>query len=448
MASKIINQRQIDSLQPGKWLTEPSPRGAGALQVRKLASGSASFYFRYTDEQGKRQRLPLGSDIPLVRARQLAVEHSTRYQTKDRNLREAIQAEKDKERQVRVAREAAIAAEEARKSATFGVLLMAYVTQLDREGKSSARSVKAAVVRHVEAPWPALWVTPANDVATDQLVEVLSHLTEEGKLREADKLRSYFRAAYTAAIQAKQNARASKELRELRVTVDPARDLMAIHGSSGARDRALSETELRAYWNRIVQLPAPKGPLLKFHLLTGGQRMEQLARVTLGDFDRDAKVMRIVDGKGRRKSGRLHDVPVIPAAEAAMEEMGQQLGPYVFTITNGISGASPSSVHRAVAKVAKDMEAAGELIGSTFSPGDIRRTVETRLAAASVSKEVRGQLQSHGLSGVQDRHYDKHNYLAEKRAVLETLYLMASGAGDAVDQGNNRAPLKLVASSG
>lgn len=154
MASKIITQRQIDSLRPNKWLTEPSPRGAGALQVRKLTSGSASFYFRYTDEQGKRQRLPLGSDIPLVKARDLAAEHSTRYQTKDKNLREAIQADKEGERQLRIAREAAIAAEEARKGATFGVLLMAYVAQLDRDGKSSARSVKAAVVRHVEGGSP------------------------------------------------------------------------------------------------------------------------------------------------------------------------------------------------------------------------------------------------------------------------------------------------------
>jgi hypothetical protein len=32
---------------------------------------------------------------------------------------------------------------------------------------------------------------------------------------------------------------------------------------------------------------------------------------------------------------------------------------------------------------------------------------------------VRAQLQSHGLGGVQQRHYDRHEYALEKRAALE-----------------------------
>jgi hypothetical protein len=51
--------------------------------------------------------------------------------------------------------------------------------------------------------------------------------------------------------------------------------------------------------------------------------------------------------------------------------------------------------------------------------GDIRRTAETMLAGMGVSKDLRVQLQSHGLNGVQDRHYDRHGYMNEKRAALE-----------------------------
>lgn len=448
MASKIITQRQIDALKVGQWLTEPAPRRAGALQVRKLAGGSTSFYFRYTDEHDKRRRLSLGRDIPLVKAREIAAAQSTRYQTQDRNLHEAIQADKEQKHQLRVAREAAVVAEEARRRATLGVLLTAYVAQLERDRKPSAKAVKGALSRHVEGPWPALWAQPANDVTTGQLVEVLSPLTEERKYREAEKLRSYFRAAYTLALRAKQDARASRELRELHVTVDPARDLMAIHGSSGVRERALTEAELHAYWKRIAALPAPTGPLLRFHLLTGGQRIEQLARVTQADYSPESKVMRMLDPKGRRAVGRVHEVPVIPAAEAAMHEMGQELGQHIFTITHGQTGADASSLHRRIAAVAESMAAAGELTGPVFAPSDIRRTVETRLAALGVSKEIRGQLQSHGLSGVQDRHYDRHDYLIEKRTALEKLYLLASGAADVESSDGARLDLRLVASSG
>ena len=58
--------------------------------------------------------------------------------------------------------------------------------------------------------------------------------------------------------------------------------------------------------------------------------------------------------------------------------------------------------------------------GTTYKPGDIRRTVETRLQALGVSRDVRAQLLSHGRSsGVQARHYERYDYLLEKRSALQ-----------------------------
>ena len=66
------------------------------------------------------------------------------------------------------------------------------------------------------------------------------------------------------------------------------------------------------------------------------------------------------------------------------------------------------------------MQAAGELEAGVFCLRDMRRTAETHLAALGVSRDVRAQLQSHGLGGVQARHYDRHDYQAEKLAALES----------------------------
>jgi hypothetical protein len=44
---------------------------------------------------------------------------------------------------------------------------------------------------------------------------------------------------------------------------------------------------------------------------------------------------------------------------------------------------------------------------------------ETMLAKMGISKDLRAQILSHALSGVQDRHYDKHQYIEEKRKALE-----------------------------
>lgn len=51
----------------------------------------------------------------------------------------------------------------------------------------------------------------------------------------------------------------------------------------------------------------------------------------------------------------------------------------------------------------------------------LRSGVETMLSKAGVSREVRGQLQSHGLNGVQLGSYDANDFMPEKVWALMTL---------------------------
>ena len=57
------------------------------------------------------------------------------------------------------------------------------------------------------------------------------------------------------------------------------------------------------------------------------------------------------------------------------------------------------------------------------------------MASLSVSSDVRAEVQSHGLGGVQKRHYDQHEYTLEKRAALEkwSRHLAALKAGKQAD---------------
>ena len=54
-----------------------------------------------------------------------------------------------------------------------------------------------------------------------------------------------------------------------------------------------------------------------------------------------------------------------------------------------------------------------------FTLRDVRRTVETQLAALGISKDIRAQLLSHGRGDKIARTYDKHHYIDEKRRALE-----------------------------
>lgn len=424
-----LTARTAETLQPGEWASVSlGGRGTGTLEARALKSGAVAYYFRTTTKTGQRTRVSIGTGIDFKVATAKATELSLRYQSGERDLRAALDAEqREQDRQQREARERA-EADAVKQKATLGALLTAYSDQLEREGKPSARSVRKAVERNVCDAWPKLWNTPAANVSTDALVSIVAKPANAGKLREAAKLRSYLRAAYAAAVKARQKPDASPALRNLQVRVNPARDIATIDGASNTRDRALSVAELRAYWKRIHALPDPDGALLRFHLLTGGQRIEQLARVKLADFDVDTQSIRLRDGKGRRKTPRPHDVPLIPDAAEAMQGMqAGAAGPYLFTLTAGASGATHAAILHRLRGVVEAMQTADELEHGPFTIGDLRRTVETRLADAGVSADVRAHLQSHGLGGVQARHYDRHDYMREKRAALETLHRILTG---------------------
>lgn len=343
--------RGLGALAVGEWLSDGGRRGAGRLLATKLKTGNVVFYFRYTKSDGKRDTLSLGGFDPegetgltLQQASDRANELSKRYQSGDRDLREILEAERREQARRREMQRLAEEVQQAKASATLGALLTAYVDWLVRGEKASALLVKGTLVRHVEKPWPKLWATPAEDVTTDDLLSVVARVTDMGKLREASKLRSYLRAAYASAIRARQSAQGLPALRALKLTHNPASDLVTIEGASKPRGRVLSIAELRAYWKRISAIPGAPGAMLRFHLLTGGQRIKQLGRLKTTDYDRDSQSVRIQDRKGKRQIPRPHDVPLIAAAQDALAAMRGEAGPYLFTLTQGFSSASYESL--------------------------------------------------------------------------------------------------------
>src|SRR5262249_46497843 len=79
----------------------------------------------------------------------------------------------------------------------------------------------------------------------------------------------------------------------------------------------------------------------------------------------------------------------------------------------------PETVTKAATEIATALRSkskATRVINEAFQLRDIRRTCETRLAALGVSRDIRAQIQSHGLGGVQARHYDRHDSMPEKSA--------------------------------
>ena len=427
----IITVAKIRSASADSWLTENWPKGEGTFQVRKLTGERCVYYYRYTDASGKQQRITLpryneqSQPVTLAEARAEAKALARRHMLGDKNLRETLAYE---QRKVEEAREAELEKERmamARRTATLGKLMDAYCEHLQSQGKPSFKQAVPAIRRHIKEPFPELWNAPAADLAPTDLTRILRLMVDNGLLGHANKVRSYIRAAYAAACNAPLNARAPESLRELHITTNPARDLAVIQGSRTTRDQVLSLDELRCFWRRLTATDSHGAAIIRFYMLTGAQRFEQLARATTEDIHDGC--LTLLDPKGRREKARRHVLPLLPEAVTAMNEIApHRIGPYLITLNGGHSACDNSATTPHLKKIASAMIEAGE-VQKSFSFGVLRRTVETRLAAAGVTSDVRGHLQSHGLGGVQTRHYDRHDYLEEKRLALEKLRDLMAG---------------------
>ena len=313
-------------------------------------------------------------------------------------------------------------------AATFGDMMTGYVEMLEAKGKKSAGNVKTQIAADIEKKQRKIWSKRAAEIDLDDCVKIVATIKDKGKLRQADKIRSYIRSAFSEAIKARGNVNAPAKLRNMNIKMNPARDMVKVEGSSQARTRALSLSEFQAYWSHVKEQPEPGRSIMMLHVLTGGQRMDQLARAGLHDIDNDTQTLTLLDFKGRRSEPRRHSIPLLPEARACIDRI-TGAGEYVFSCDGGIRPINKKYIGERVDKIRDAMKEAEELEGGHFTPGTIRATIETRLAAKPyrVSSDVLGQLLSHGLGGVQARHYQHHGFHEEKLEALEMLQRMVEG---------------------
>lgn len=429
--------KTISSLKQGKWRSDGGARGAGILLFRRSASGEILVYFRYTLPDGKRDTLAVGTydeegenGLTLVEARGKAGELSRLYQSGIRDLRAHLVAQQQAKEDQEAAAQADIARQEqeaiARERYTIKNLCEDYCLFLEASGKGqSADQARSAFKVHINEAAPDVAALQAKDVTPHHVAAVVRKVMEKGKKRMAGVLRSYLSAAFNAARKAPFDAKLPSQLIAYGVEHNPVEVIATIAVNRG--QRVLSTGELKTYIGKLGDELSQKA--LRVALYAGGQRMAQLLRSRIADYEPRTKILRLWDGKGKRQSPREHLVPLGPVGAALIEELiarARQLeqswaerenreprdGTLWIFSSYGTKPLTDTTPGKYVAEVWKEMSC------EPFDLRDIRRTVETILASLKVSKDVRSQLLSHGLSGVQDAHYDRFEYIDEKRAAL------------------------------
>ena len=372
--------------------------------VQVSARGAKSYFQSYTSPvTGKRRFHNLGSvdDVSLSEARDRAREsrdlvHSG-FDPQD------VKAERlEAERRRREAEEAC---------GTVQDLVDAYVAHLEEQGKSSAPEVRRVLEREAI---PILGGgTPAKDVTPRQAAHTIHQMIARGVTTQANRLRSYLYSAFRHGLHHDNDPMRMASGVQFGLQANPVDAVPRNPAFESVRDRALDWKELLTLWHRAEE-HAGRSAALYFRLVlaTGGQRVAEYLRAGWDEFDFDGGLWTIPGG--HTKNRRVHVVPLTGTALAALDELwARSCGDYLLSSPRRAGPVNESWASRAAKRVV-----AGTKMAS-FRATDLRGTWKTRAGEIGLTKDVRDRIQNHALTDVSSQHYDRYDYLPEKRVALE-----------------------------
>lgn len=384
------------------WDTE-----ARGLAARVTVAGAKSFIF-----QGK-----IGDDTTIRRT----IGSCDAWTLEDARIEaRRLKTMLDKGIDPREQEKAQVAEKEAKKATieaslkyTFKALLNAYTDHLEARGKvKSAKDARSAVKVHILEVDPALAEKTATSITAHDVASLIRQTREKGKKRIGGILRSTIHAAFNCSMRAPYDTELPSAFIKFNITSNPVALIPTIAVNAGIR--TLTKDELKNYTEALGTDTIDMA--LKLALFAGGQRMAELLRAQITDWNEDTKSLRLLDPKGKRKQPREHLLPLGPVASSIVIELVKRAKakdtPFLFPSKTNKTPIHDSQLGPRVTEIAAVMG------GEQFDLRDLRRTVETMLASLGITRDIRAQLLSHGLSGVQQQHYDKHDYLREKHATL------------------------------
>jgi integrase len=389
MTKRALTDRAIRSFankpaKPGKTYDVPDAIVPG-LAIRVMPSGQRSFVL-VTRFPGKKNptRRSLGTygAITLDTARERARGWLDL-------IRRGIDPQVEEERQRR---------EEIRKQAhTFAAVAEQFI-KVHVSKTRNAVGVEQAIRKEFIARWGE---RPIADITWRDVLAVVDAAVNRGAPYRAHSLLAHIKGLFNWALSRPEYGLETSPCDRLK----PQR----IIGKKEARQRILTDAEIKAVWSSAETMGYPFGPMIKMLLITG-QRLNEVAAATWGEFDLDKRLWTIP--AARMKANATHTVPLSDTALRILQELPRfKQGGHLFSTTYGAKPVSGFS------KAKYRLDA---LMGTVeeFRFHDIRRTMRTGLSALPVPDMVRELVIAHAQPGLH-KVYDQHKYDAEKRQALD-----------------------------
>lgn len=386
-------------------------RGVGRLGLIVAASGSKTFIFRFIVD-GSRLTIQLGKfpTMSLNQAREL----STKYGAW---LKEGINPKSEIKRldQEALAKEQA----EAQKG-SIRQLFEGYTNSMKAEGKRTFKAVLSSLEKEA---YPIVSPdTKAKDVTADHIKRILSNLIIRGAAVQSNRVRSYLMAAFNYGLKHDNDPAHMVQGVLFALTANPVSVIPKQTHAEKAGQNWLKLPylhELMATFSDAHKVGTLIHQLLKLVIYCGGQRPYELLANRWESVDWVERTLLVPADLSKNK--REHLIPLTDTSFSLLQELYHQTGmcTHIFPKLLRRQYSSDehilsSSLSRAISYYRKH-----DPDFPYFVARDIRRTCKTLMGEAGLSKEIRDRIQNHAFQDVSTKHYDRYDYLSEKRYALE-----------------------------
>ena len=375
----IRNLKPADKRQE---IRDPASRG---LYVIVEPSGFKSFAVRFRFD-GKPKKLSLGN-IPLSAARKAAA-HALHEVQEGRDPTAAKAKAKDERRATQANTFTRIAEQ------YFKIVCgMKVADDGDPVFNGKVRSAARQLADFNRLVLPMLGDRPIAEIKRSEIVALLDKIQDERGPVMADRT--------LALIRRIMNWHATRTDDFVAPIV---KGMARTKGKERARDRILTDDEIRKVWNTAAGGPFPA--LIKFLLLTGARR-DEAASMTRNEIKGGEWIL----PAGRNKTKVDLVRPLSKSALALIESQRRSDSPYVFT-TDGKTPISAFSKFKAKFDVTTGTN--GWILH------DLRRTARSLMSRAGVNSDHAERCLGHVIGGVRGV-YDRHEFYNEKKHAYEQL---------------------------
>jgi integrase len=416
----LLTKRQIDALAPSERKSIAWDMKLSGFGVKVEPTGVKTFLYAYRFPRGRAGRMRY---YTIGRCGDFTVDEA-------RERAEILQGEYKKglDPMARLQAERAVAkAERTAPKRSVQHVCREFVERYAKRNRSW-KETDRILKRHVISAWGARQMT---DISRADVNELLDDIEDSSGAPMA--------TAVLAQIRKMFNWYAT---RDDNFNSPIVKGMARISPKQMARDRTLSDDEIRALWRALDECEPPYRQLVRFLLLTA-QRREEVARSRYSEFSGSSWAI----PAERSKTNKANKIPLSAAALKELDTLNEfrAHGEYVFTTTGTkpFSGFSKAKRHLDE-KMKRWLKEQNETTTSSenlkpWRLHDLRRTAKTLMQRSGVRPDISERVLGHVIAGVEGT-YDRHDYYVQKETAMRSL---ASEIERILSAGNAPTIIKL-----